>query len=398
MLSESVAPIAPPSAGVVVVGGGVTGLLTALELDRRDIAALVIEKAGLCSGQTGQAHGWLHRGGVFPDAGPADCEQLDHGARLWEALLASAHFGTKCDIGGTRTETRTAVSAVWEHLGLSSSSTLAGNVACPWTIGGPESAIAPVVVLRSVLAGSGVTLRRAAAISLRPGDRADTAESLLVRSEWGTLRLKADAFVLANADGICGLISAADPASRLTRRLSFMLVVRSRAVPDRGIAIPEQDSLGLFAVPRASGQHRHLLISNFISYALTANIDACRHNWLAGIRRTVERFLPELWRADDGLWGVYSAVKVEPRRDVALGVSDMAIVSTPFVNVTAGVPGKLALAPLLARRLADTVQPYVTPRRQLREEHCLPRAQWAAEQWEVTPLARRSTLFDKVHP
>lgn len=383
--------------GVVVVGGGATGLLTALELDGQGFAALVVEEGNLCSRQTGQAHGWLHRGGVFPDARTEDFEQLDEGARRWTELIertGNSGAVTGCRIGGVSQRTLAAVTATWEQLRLPYQHTATTTGACDWMIRAPESAIVPVRALQAALADSGVALRRAEAVKLLPGRSGSTVESLLARAGQRTFRLTADAFVLANGAGITALLPEGQLSSAVVRRLSFMLVTRTDAAMHLGVAIPEQEALGLFAVPRVSGGHRYVLLSNFISYAPTAELTHSRDNWLAGIRPTVQRFLPDLWQAQDALWGVYSAVKAEPARHLALGVSEMALLPSLYGNVVAGVPGKLTLAPLLAERLADAVAPHIRHGEAadgLIED--LPAARWGPEEWEVTPLVRRSTLF-----
>jgi glycine/D-amino acid oxidase-like deaminating enzyme len=390
--------------GAVVVGAGVTGLLAALELDSRGIAVLVIERGGVCSGQTGQCHGWLHRGAVFPDAGPQHCEQLDRGARQWETIIKRARDPgplIDCYVGGLHERTLESVAGVWRRLGLTYQRSDSGGTACAWMVHGPESAIVPLVALRAVLAESGVALRNAEAIGIVSSSRTTRAEALLVRAGERIVRLSADAFILANGAGIGTILSDPTLSHSITRRLSFMLVVRSSAVCERGFAIPEQEALGLFGVSRLDARDRYLLLSNFLSYSAVAGIGYSQTNWLRGIRPTIERFLPDIWSAEDALWGVYPAFKVEPTRRLALGVASMSVVPTTFDNVVAGVPGKLVLAPLLAEQLADAVTPYTPPRpepgvpRWLTTERlgALPPAWWGPEEWEVVPLVRRSTLF-----
>ncbi|MEO3755207.1 FAD-dependent oxidoreductase [Streptomyces sp. B6B3] len=393
--------------GAVVAGGGVTALLTALELERRQISTLVVEQESLCSGQTGKCHGWLHRGAVFPDAEAEDVDQLDRGARRWDRIVRRApghHTLVGCRVGGVHERTHDVITGTWDRLGLEyrgSDDVVAGPFR--WLLSGPESAIRPLDVLRDTLAPSSVTLRSGRAVSLVPDRPGTRAASLVVRAGQRTLRIRADSFVLANGEGLTAALPDARISSRVTRRLSFMLVVRSNAVGATGLAVPEQEALGLFAVPRTRDQERgrYLLISNFISYAPSADATLSRSHWLAGIRCVIRRFLPDVWHDDDALWGIYPAVKVEPRRDLALGVSNMAVLPTSFDNVLVGLPGKLVLAPLLAERLADAVLPHARScDGRSAPAPCsdgalslLPAARWGPEEWEVTPLLRRDTLF-----
>ncbi|MGY5060721.1 FAD-dependent oxidoreductase [Streptomyces sp. 900105755] len=400
--------------GIVVVGGGVTALLTALELDSRGVPALVIEKTGLCSGQTGQCHGWLHRGAVFPDAGPHDVDQLDRGVRQWERIQArvSGHSSAlPCHIAGLHERTRRAVTGMWQRLGRPYRPTdlPAGEFA--WSLSGPESAIVPLEVLRAALVDTGVALRAGRVTRLIPDQAGTRAQALLVAAGQRTYQVRADGFVLANGAGLTALLNPEDRAA-VSHRLSFMLVVRSARAPRSGIAVPEQEALGLFAVPRQDVRgRRHLLVSNFMSYAPSADPTWTCQNWLAGLRPTLSRFLPQVWSDGDAVWGVYPAVKAEPRRRQTLGVSDLAVLPAFLENVTAGVPGKLVLAPLLAGRLAAAAtravvlrddrtvragEPAGTPASGVGADvlSVLPPAPWGPEEWEYTPLVRQKTLFE----
>ncbi|WP_193318052.1 MULTISPECIES: FAD-dependent oxidoreductase [Streptomyces] len=393
--------------GAVVVGGGVTALLTAVELEARGVPVLVIERDSLCSGQTGKCHGWLHRGAVFLDAPPEDIDQLDRGARRWDRLIsrtAARDAVVTCEVVGVKDETRDGIVGTWERLGLGRVPAEAvGAGPCRWRLTGPETAIRPLDVLREILERSTVALRSGHVLRLDPDRTGTTATSVLVRAGQRNVRVRGDSFVFANGEGIPGIFLDADVSARIARRQSFMLVVRSAAVGDRGLLIPEQEASHLFAVPRgrATDTSRHLLVSDFISYAPSTDISHARSAWLAGIRPTLRRFLPDLWNDDDALWGVYPAVKVEPLRDVALGISPMAVLPTPYRNVLVAVPGKLTLAPLLAERLADTVVPHIRSGGRGGRSHPeagvslddLPAAPWGPEEWEVTPLVRRETLF-----
>lgn len=383
--------------GVVVIGGGATGLLTALELDRRGLAALVVEETALCAGQTGQCHGWLHHGAIFTDAEPDELRLLHRGACRWEQLAAGlvGDVAVPCYLAGLHQSTRTAIAAVWDRLGLRYANADVTGEAYGWRLRGPEIAVVPVEVLRATLAASGVVLRRALAVELRATGNAGHATALVVHAGSRAVSIRAAAFVVAGGAGIGGLLPDSDVPGRLTRRLSFMLVVRSKSVDSFGLAIPEQEALGLFAVPRTRDSERYMLLSNFVSYTPSADISAARANWLAGIAPTVARFLPDIWSAPDALWGLYSAVKVEPSRELAVGVAGPAELATAFTNVWAGVPGKLVLAPILAERLADHVTGHLTDLCPQPSDlaGALPPALWGPEEWQVIPLVSRATMF-----
>lgn len=380
--------------GVVVVGGGVTGLLTALELDRQGVQTLVLEQGSLCSGQTGQCHGWLHRGAVFADAEPEELRLLDRGAERWKDL-AGAVSGWGCALGGQQEDTRRAVAAVWDHLARPYISTTQPHAGCAWTLAGPETAVVPVDVLKEAVSASGVALRGGRVTALQPGPDRRVARAVSVQAEGRSVSIAADGFVLAGGAGLPELV----PDLALTRRLSFMLVVSGFDLPESGLAVPEQDALGLFVVPRRKVGSRVLLISNFVSYAPDTDVRYSEANWLAGIAPTVLSHLPQVWSDTTARWGIYPAVKAEPARDLVLGVTGPAVWSTQYGNVWAGVPGKLVLAPVLAERLATKLlngpqrrdSGAATDWRELLSS--LPAVPWGPEEWEVTPLVRRETLF-----
>lgn len=384
--------------GVVVVGGGATGLLTALALDRQGVPTLVLEHSTLCSGQTGQCHGWLHRGAVFPDATADDLDQLDRGARAWERLAAGAESIMECHVAGVSERTRRSAMAVWDRSGLRHRSVAVRGVAARWLLSGPETAVVPRDILASAVAGSSVVLRRARAVGLRPGPDGTAAEQLRVAAGECEYDVSAAGFVIAGGTGLDPLLPG---IPGLTRRLSFMVVARSATVGETGVAIPEQEALGLFAVPRLVGTRRFLLISNFMSYAPPAHLGDVRRSWLNAMRSSIRRFLPDLWAADDARWGVYPATKVEPARHLVLGMPRAMLLPSPYANVAAAVPGKLTLAPLVAERLAEAVLPFASRTRAAAQAvdtvvDLLPPARWGPEEWEVIPLVRRATLFSDI--
>ncbi len=75
----------PPSSDVVIVGGGIIGLMTALWLARRGVAAVVIEKGSICAEQSSRNWGWVRRMGRDPRELPLIVEAL----RQWDELSAT---------------------------------------------------------------------------------------------------------------------------------------------------------------------------------------------------------------------------------------------------------------------------------------------------------------------
>src|SRR5262249_8219174 len=148
--------------------------------------ALVIEHVALCAGQTGQCHGWLHRGGIHPDAEEDHADRLDRGARRWTELIHGAgRPGSliSCYVGGLHERTHTAVTDVGRRLGLDYGNTDIVDGGCDWFMRGPESAVVPLAALHDAVCESGVALRSAEAVSLISARRATRAQALLVRPE-----------------------------------------------------------------------------------------------------------------------------------------------------------------------------------------------------------------------
>jgi hypothetical protein len=388
--------------GVVVVGGGATGILTAIYLRDKGEAVLLLESRSLCSGQTGKCHGWIHRGSVFPDASQRDVEDLQKGASAWRSLATSSGdepFTPEAVVAGVGSRTRRQVEQACPEArsGAADDSDLPELQAVSWKIRTAESAIVPRDVLRAALARAEVVPRRAEALGFVGGPGvARRAETLVVRGPEGRLvGIKARGYVLAAAWGVPKILANQGDCS--TRRLSFMLVARSPHLFGRPFAIPERRSLGVFGVPRSAGNSRYLLISNFISYSVRTDLEHALDTWLSGIEPVLRSNLPGVWRDQDARWGVYPAIKTEPAREQTLGVPQMRRVETGYSNVVAGLTGKLTLAPMLAGQLSAEVL------RQSRDEpantggrlspDALPAADWSPEEWEITPLCRRATLF-----
>lgn len=388
--------------GVVVVGAGATGLVTAIELRRRGVPVLVLERSTVCAMQSGQCHGWLHRGAVFPEASTSEVAELVDGARWWEQAAGAAGL-IDGEISGSDPGTAERVQALWDRLEVPYEISDLPDPPLGWSARGGEPSVVPLSVLRDAAEAAGVQVHsgEVTAIEPAPGD-AGLAQALTVSSGSTRLRLHAPVVVLAAGASITRLVPGA--AAQLSERLSFMLVARSDFAPRRAVTIPEQASFGLMVVPREREGRRYLLVSNFVSYAASAGLQPARQAWLHGVGATVRTILPHVWADPDALWGTYAAVKVEPERHLGLGVPGARLLDTPFRNVLAGVPGKLVLAPVLAGRLAARCEALLAevspPARPLsppvgRLDAHLVEVPWGPEAWELTPLVGRATVFGR---
>src|SRR5215468_10036936 len=74
----------PPRADVVIVGGGIIGVSTALFLARRRISVVLCEKGSIAAEQSSRNWGWVRKMGRDPRELPLIVESL----RLWEGLNA----------------------------------------------------------------------------------------------------------------------------------------------------------------------------------------------------------------------------------------------------------------------------------------------------------------------
>src|SRR5258708_5245793 len=72
----------PPRADVVIVGGGIIGVSTALFLARKGVSAVLCEKGGIAAEQSSRNWGWCRKMGRDPRELPLIIESL----RLWGGM------------------------------------------------------------------------------------------------------------------------------------------------------------------------------------------------------------------------------------------------------------------------------------------------------------------------
>ena len=76
--------VLPQQAAVCIIGGGVAGIATALELAERGIDAVVLEKGEIAAEQSSRNWGWCRQMGRDPREIPLILESLD----LWRKMDA----------------------------------------------------------------------------------------------------------------------------------------------------------------------------------------------------------------------------------------------------------------------------------------------------------------------
>jgi glycine/D-amino acid oxidase-like deaminating enzyme len=84
----------PPEADVVVVGGGIAGICSALFLQDRGMRVVVCEKGYVAAEQSSRAYGWILSNGWHPDKVP----MANRGKSIWQGM--SERLGT--DVGYRR--------------------------------------------------------------------------------------------------------------------------------------------------------------------------------------------------------------------------------------------------------------------------------------------------------
>jgi glycine/D-amino acid oxidase-like deaminating enzyme len=91
----AVDPAPPPSTDVVVIGGGIVGVSTAMVLAERGVSVVLCEKGALAAEQSSRNWGWVRRMGRDPRELPLMIETM----RLWESLQERSGL----DLGFRRT-------------------------------------------------------------------------------------------------------------------------------------------------------------------------------------------------------------------------------------------------------------------------------------------------------
>src|SRR5260221_2693122 len=94
----------PPSAGVVIVGGGIIGASTALFLAQKGISTVLCEKGHIAGEQSSRNWGWCRKMARDPREIPLVIESL----RLWERMNEPGEAETgfrPCGILGHRAST-----------------------------------------------------------------------------------------------------------------------------------------------------------------------------------------------------------------------------------------------------------------------------------------------------
>lgn len=297
--------------GVVVVGGGISGLLVADRLRRDGVPTLLVEQSALAAGQTAHCHGYLHRGYIYRQLDAAQHAALRAGADWWDDLFdRTGHpaLSRTSVIGMHGDRQRDETTARWRRHGMAYERTdphpLLRRLTATYLV--PEATVAPTDALRTATATTG----RSPALHgrvVRLHARADTVTAVDVLTTGGPLTISAMQFVLAAGAGLERLLAPSGRHTVLRRRLSFMLVCHTELPLPPAFCLPADEAQGLFVASRPAGSGRRYLMSTFVNFWPNERNVLARALWLQGIGRVLAEHVPELWHDPHARWGLYPA-------------------------------------------------------------------------------------------
>ncbi|MCP3012412.1 FAD-binding oxidoreductase [Nocardiopsis dassonvillei] len=345
---------------VMVAGAGVTGLLTALGLARRGARVVLVEPLADGAGQSGQSHGYLHRGYAYGPDEPRLPALLGSAREHWRELLTRIPPVTAgSTIAFSDPDAVLRAERYWRASGLavrprSTPGWLSGTpVAC---FGSAE----PTYNVGDILRGLGVQAA-AAGIERRPGavervERSgDGVSARITEPDGGTAVVRARSAVLAAGAGTPGLLARSGLPDTVQLRRAYMLVLRGR-LPAVSVLFPEREEHGLFLASRADDDGRATwLVSDFQSFDSGGRDPGQLAGWWA------RRVLLTLSRVvDAAILARVEAVSGYPAVKSGLLPSSGTVAHEFGAELLDGravvaSPSKLTLAPLAARQAVRTV-------------------------------------------
>lgn len=349
---------------VLVVGGGLSGILTALNLRREGLDVALLERTGFGADQSNHSHGYLHRGYIYRNVSARMIESFTEAAGLWDEIIDPTGITPvtpTSSICFTDATNALAAEARWKRAGLE----IRESECPPWfnarkvvrSYTTPEPSYDFTDILRALarsLDAEGVTTIQGDARRLhRHNERMRIAS---VEAVTGTHRvlLQAKSFVLCAGVGNVELLHTVTSfLGKAQIRTSFMLVLEKEGLPLASAIFPENEMYGLFLVARPGANGPNVwLISNFISYGGAIHDQKADGCWV----RAAYNGVHSIYRDVEGSrFQFYRANKMELRADPHQ-LSTHAIETYAFDNLLTVAPTKLTLTPLLARDVAIRVR------------------------------------------
>lgn len=345
---------------VVVVGAGMAGMLTALALAERDISVLLLESGRLGGGQSGQSHGYLHRGYAYGTAEPQLPPLFTRARARWDRLATHLTPVTEASTVAFASETAArAAAAHWASAGLpveriDPPAWLAARiVAC---FRSSESTLHLGRLLHALgerLQAAGVRVTRGEVF--RTGLDGSGVSTDYTDPDGSTVSVASRAVVVAAGAGAVSILERSGLPCVVQCRKSHMLVLRGE-LPAVSAIFPEREHHGLFLASRTGPDSRTTwLISDFQSFDGTEPDSGELAGWWARRVLSTLRSLVDsrtLGRVD--LLSGYAATKsglVPQSGTVAHEFS------RDFLDgrVVVSSPSKLTLAPLAAEDAVRSV-------------------------------------------
>jgi glycine/D-amino acid oxidase-like deaminating enzyme len=341
----------------LIVGAGVAGLLTAVELKRRGEGVTVIDSTGVGAGQSGHHHGLVHHGTLYVGSSDSLISALAEGREGWSEWLE--------EISPTADRAILPIwdpfkvnQAVewWQRFGLSFE-----QVAQPsWIRGTPtvfgtnEATYDFTSVLRRICDQElpGATM---CAGATRLEQKNGRVTGVIVQLPGGQkARLIARKYVLAAGCGLASLLADSGILRlRLTMRTSFMMVLDAPSLPSSTMMAIEPELGGLFTGARYGKDGIRWLVGDHLSIGGSAATESLGAAWLHATIELLDRTTRLLDEAGVRV-GMYMAPKAELRDDPA-SLSPYAVETYGLANAIVITPTKLTLAPALARRACEVL-------------------------------------------
>ncbi|MFE6035916.1 NAD(P)/FAD-dependent oxidoreductase [Streptomyces sp. NPDC056452] len=345
---------------VVVAGAGMAGVLTALGLAGHGVRVLLVEPHGVGAGQSGQSHGYLHRGYAYGRTEPLLPPLLGRAREHWDALLRDTSPVTSHSlVSFSDPEAARGATEFWRSCGLPVSAVEAPD----WLGGGFASCFRSEEathdfgqVLRHLgarIAACGVDVDAGTltGFSEEPGG----VHCEFERPDGTGLTVRSRAVVVAAGAGTPGILARSGLPPVVRCRKSFVLVLRGD-LPVISAVFPAGTEHGLFLASRTGHESGTTwLVSDFQSFDSAWGASGQLPGWWAHrILLTLRRIISPERLAGVATVSGYAAVKsglVPSSGTVSHGLGHDFLAGRAIV----ASPSKLTLAPLAAERAMRSV-------------------------------------------